>query len=367
VRCSISRSGSYTKQLARKQVEEVEMFNRKDVKTTRFRIHSYLGAVYVAAATIFISYVALGQSLNSVAAKTYVFKTVDGHEIKADVRRATSQGEPKPVLVWIHGGALIFGTREHNPPQLLASKVLDAGFIIVSIDYRLAPETKLPDIIEDVKDAVVWVRRKGPKLFGADPERVCVAGDSAGGYLTLMSGLVVHPKPKALASFYGYGDIVGDWYSKPDPHYAGMEPISKQEVYGFVNEGVLSQSIDMNRFAFYLYLRQHGLWPKEVGGWDPQTDYDAFIPYCPDRNVTVAYPPTILLHGTKDKDVPHALSERMAKALENAGVEHEFVSLPNVEHGFVEDDAERNIRALDRAVAFLAKHISSEDQGSDSK
>jgi len=355
----------YAKKFAGTLGQQAEMFNQKSIKMTRLRIHSYLAAVFTAAACILIPYVTLGQSLNSVAPRTYVFKTVDGHQIKADVRGAASQGEPKPVLVWIHGGALIFGTRVHNPPALLASRILKAGFVLVSIDYRLAPETKLPDIIEDVKDAFTWVREKGPVLFGADPERVCVAGDSAGGYLTLMSGLVVRPKPKALASFYGYGDIVGDWYAKPDPHYAGMEPISKEEAYGFVNKGILSQSIDMNRFAFYLYLRQYGLWPKEVGGWNPQTDYDSFIPYCPDRNVTAAYPPTILLHGTRDTDVPHDLSARMADALGNAGVEHEFVSLPNVEHGFVEDDAERNIRALDRAVAFLAGHVFSEDQGSD--
>ena len=42
--------------------------------------------------------------------------------------------------------------------------------ILVSIDYRLAPETQLPEVIADVEDAFRWIRKEGPKLFGADPE-----------------------------------------------------------------------------------------------------------------------------------------------------------------------------------------------------
>ena len=53
--------------------------------------------------------------------------------------------------------------------------------MVVSIDYRLAPETKLPAIVEDVQDACRWVRERGPKLFRIAPERLAVMGGSAGG------------------------------------------------------------------------------------------------------------------------------------------------------------------------------------------
>ena len=100
--------------------------------------------------------------------------------------------------------------------RALAGALIDAGYVLVSIDYRLAPETKLPAILEDVRDAFAWIRKDGPRLFGAEADRIVVLGGSAGGYLTLMSGFLIEPRPKALVSYWGYGDIAGDWYSRPD-------------------------------------------------------------------------------------------------------------------------------------------------------
>jgi dipeptidyl aminopeptidase/acylaminoacyl peptidase len=59
-----------------------------------------------------------------------------------------------------------------------------------SNDYRLAPETKLKGIIEDIRDALNWARNEGKVLFNIDPDRIGVVSNSAGGYLTLMSGFV---------------------------------------------------------------------------------------------------------------------------------------------------------------------------------
>src|SRR5688572_15405348 len=117
---------------------------------------------------------------------THVYKTAGGVPIKADVHRPDDDSL-RPVLVWIHGGALIMGHREgvSGPVKRWAS---EKGYALVSIDYRLAPETQLPEIIRDVEDAFSWVRGEGPKLFRADTARIAVAGGSAGGYLTLVMG-----------------------------------------------------------------------------------------------------------------------------------------------------------------------------------
>ena len=104
--------------------------------------------------------------------------------------------------------------------KALLGKLLKAGYAVVSIDYRLAPETKLPAILEDLQDACKWVREKGPELFHIDPKRIAVMGGSAGGYLTLAAGFRVDPRPTVLVSFWGYGDIAGPWYSRPDPFYS---------------------------------------------------------------------------------------------------------------------------------------------------
>lgn len=81
------------------------------------------------------------------AKRTYTYKTVRDLLIHADVYR-TPDAIIRPAILYIHGGALIMGNRSWlNPVQ--APKYLDAGYAIISIDYRLAPQTKLNEIIND--------------------------------------------------------------------------------------------------------------------------------------------------------------------------------------------------------------------------
>ena len=169
---------------------------------------------------------------------------------------------------------------------------------MASIDYRLAPETLLPAIIEDLRDAFRWVREEGPGLFDADPQRVAVVGHSAGGYLSLMAGACVTPRPRAIVSFYGYGDIVGDWYSKPDPFYCQQPAVTEEQAYADIGQTPISAAYGARAESpIYLYCRQKGLWPNVVGGRDPAKEPAFFAPYCPIQNVGPDYPPTLLLHG----------------------------------------------------------------------
>jgi acetyl esterase/lipase len=235
---------------------------------------------------------------------------------------------------------------------------LRAGYQVVAIDYRLAPETKLPEIVEDLGDACRWVRVTGPRLFGADERRMAVVGHSAGGYLALMAGLLVRPRPSALVSFYGYGDIAGEWYSRPDPFYCRQPMVTAAEAYASVGDDVICEAAgETERGRFYLYCRQQGLWPREVVGCDPDTEPEAFERFCPVRNVTDDYPPTQLLHGSDDTDVPCEQSVMMAKALAEAGIQHELITIPGGEHGFDAADDEVVERVLDRVLAFLKAHV----------
>lgn len=288
---------------------------------------------------------------------TYVFKRVGTCEIKADVYREPDDVR-RAVIVFIHGGALICGSRAMFCSDQIAM-YLGAGYAVVSIDYRLAPETKIAPIIEDVRDALAWVRTRGQNLLNIDPDRMAVVGGSAGGYLTLMAGFITERPPRVLVSFYGYGDIVGDWYSKPDPFYCRSPVISEAKARSCVGREVVSEGNPDPRRTFYLYCRQNGLWPTEVGGHDPVTERAWFDGYCPIKNVSAKYPPTLLLHGDKDTDVPHEQSVMMAERLAQVGVEHELVTIPGGGHAFdyagIQD--ERVAHAFDRTLAFLRKHV----------
>jgi hypothetical protein len=140
-----------------------------------------------------------------------------------------------PVAVYIHGGALIFGGR-NDVPEPSIKPFMEAGYWIISINYRLAPETKLPFIIEDVRDALDWVRGDGSRKFNYDASRKVVIGASAGGYLALMTG-TFEIKPNVIVSLYGYGDILGDWYAKPSPHYCNEPLVSHEEAGRLIREG----------------------------------------------------------------------------------------------------------------------------------
>jgi acetyl esterase/lipase len=293
-------------------------------------------------------------------AVTYTYKTVGDCAIQADVYAAPGDAF-RPVVVWIHGGALVMGHRGQTD-RALRDVLLAAGFAVVSIDYRLAPETKVPAILEDVRDACAWVRRDGPRLFRADPARLAVAGGSAGGYLTLAAGYRVEPRPRALVSFWGYGDVAGAWYSKPDPYYSKLPAVPKDEAYAAVGGPPLTGTPGRHqRDRFYLYCRQNGLWPREVAGFDPAAEPKVFDPLCPVRNVTPAYPPTLLIHGTKDTDVPYEQSLLMAKELGRHGVAHEFITIQDGGHGFGGVKPEVVAEARERAVAFLKRHTGRPD------
>jgi acetyl esterase/lipase len=289
--------------------------------------------------------------------QTFTYKKAGDLEIKADVYRPADD-LVRPVAVWIHGGALIMGDRA-SVPQRVHDMLLDAGYVVVSIDYRLAPETMLPQIIEDVEDAFRWVREKGPGLFHGDASRLVVLGGSAGGYLTLVTGYRVKPRPAVLVSLWGYGDLVGDWYSTPSPHQRHHQSkMTKEEAYRQVSGPAVSDARDRkgDGGAFYQYCRQQGTWPKAVSGWDPRSEVQKFVPYMPERNVTKDYPPTILIHGTADTDVPYEQSVIMAERFQEHGVEHELVSIPNGEHGLVGGDPKLIDAAYESALAFVKRH-----------
>jgi acetyl esterase/lipase len=285
--------------------------------------------------------------------QTFVYKRVGNLAIEADVYRPAGDALC-PVLLWIHGGALIMGDRG-GVDRRIRAPFLKAGYAIVSMDYRLAPETKLPQIIEDLCDAYSWLHEQGPKLFNVDTGRIAVAGGSAGGYLTLMTGFCVRPRPAALVSLWGYGDLAGAWYTKPSDFYRKQSLVSKEEAWKGVSGPPVTARArgDKGPGRFYLYCRQQGLWTTNVAGIDPHTQDSALTPFCPVRNVDHDYPPTLLIHGTRDTDVPFEQSVEMQKALASARVDHKFISIPNAGHGVGDGDPKLVSSAFGEAFSFV--------------
>jgi acetyl esterase/lipase len=96
----------------------------------------------------------------------------------------------KPALLYIHGGAWMLGRKDFGVPHGMMAGAARTGWVVFSIDYRLAPQHSLADCLEDCKRALLWIRRPATlRRFGLDPGCVAVAGDSAGSHLAQLMAL----------------------------------------------------------------------------------------------------------------------------------------------------------------------------------
>lgn len=133
-------------------------------------------------------------------------KKVDDPEKRCFVDlRLPENAKDFPTLVWFHGGGLTGGGRDFP-------KFEGAGVAFVSAGYRLSPQAKCPEFIEDAAAAVAWTLNHIAE-YGGDPKKVFVGGHSAGGYLTLMVGM----DPKWLAA-----------HQLSNRQIAGLVPVSAQ-------------------------------------------------------------------------------------------------------------------------------------------
>jgi acetyl esterase len=99
----------------------------------------------------------------------------------------TGDGRPSPLLVYIHGGGMVYGDLDtHDAACRFLAERSDVR--VLSLDYRLAPEHPFPAGVEDVWAAYQWAAEHAEDL-GADPDRIAVGGDSAGGYLSAVVAL----------------------------------------------------------------------------------------------------------------------------------------------------------------------------------
>jgi acetyl esterase/lipase len=205
---------------------------------------------------------------------------------------------PAPVILYLHGGGWRLGSRKSFGPHLDAAatfdRIADAGFAVVSIDYRLSGEAKFPAQVDDARAALDWVRVRGAE-HGLDGSRVVLWGESAGATIA------------ALVAFETDSGVLGvvDWYGPSD--LVAMA------------HGLSSEDAAATREAGWL-----GVSPLD----DPALARSASPLY----SVRSSVPPFHIEHGDADAAVPQAQSTALAAALTDAGVPVEFVSVPGANH-----------------------------------
>ena len=280
------------------------------------------------------STVALFQQVRTVP--NVVYMRANGWEGKLDIyvrgtpgATPTQPGAPKPTVIFIHGGGWVRGTKEGS--LLRALPYLAMGYSVVNVEYRLATVSLAPAAIEDCRCALRWVVAHA-KEYSFDPDRLIVAGESAGGHLALTTGMI-----PASAGFDR------TCYETSEPRVAAIV-----DFFGITDVADLLDGPNKKPFP--------ESWPYTVQWLGNQPNRAELAKAAsPLTYVRTGVPPTILIHGDADNLVPYAHSVRLREALEKAGVANELVTIPKGGHGtFAPAEWQRAFAAIEK---FLAAQV----------
>ena len=231
--------------------------------------------------------------------------TADGVALKMDLRYPQSFNPPAPLVTYVHGGGWKSGDKSEGAGTRFFTALLEQGYIIAAINYRLAPDNIFPAQIEDVRCAVRHLRANAAQ-YGLDPERIAAMGGSAGGHLVALLGTS--------------GDRPGWPEERYQEDYAGQSS-AVQAVVDLFGPADLAGGYNIQSVAATL---------RPVFGDDPA----ALATFSPVTYITSAAPPFLILHGDQDRLVPLRQSQILQERLSAAGVPAELVVVKNAGHGF---------------------------------
>ncbi len=213
--------------------------------------------------------------------------------------------EPRPAVLFLHGGAWRFGSKGDWPP--LAARLLESGIAVASADYRPSTEAPFPAQLDDVRDALLFLRDHAAEN-GLDGRRLALWGESSGGHLAA---------------------LVATNRSSTAPRVAGVVDCSGPADLASLAEGPLGSAVQL--------LLAGGVRAADAS---------------PLAHVSAEAPPFLLVHGDRDQMVPIDQSRRLNAALVGAGVASTLLVMPGARHGEYDDAAEDAItRFLERALA----------------
>ena len=244
------------------------------------------------------------KAYGSVDSATPAFRLSDIPFLGADRKEKLDLYYPKGsfrddlrgAVVFIHGGGFTGGDKAEYRSASVSADLCRARYVVVSCNYVLGPKAKegvWPQNIADCRNAVRWVRAHA-KVLGVNPDKIAVAGGSAGGYLALMVGLS--------------DDKTGPGGDPAAKHSAKVSAVI--DMYGVVN------------------FSKHG--KGDVVGASAAEQQA----YLPELQCDPQDPAVLILHGTADTTVDIAQSDGMAKALRTAKTSYEYIVVDGAPHTF---------------------------------
>ncbi len=237
---------------------------------------------------------------------------------RLDLYRPTDRpAAPRPVMIYVHGGAWIIGKKEQQGLPMIHD-LARQGWLVVSVRYGLAPRHRFPTARADVERAVEWILDQADEL-GADRDFVAISGGSAGGHLAALAAL---------------GSAVGDRLAACVPIYGAFD---------FTDEGNIRGYASMRRFL------ERAVMPTKRA--DDSAGWRAASPI---HLVSSSAPPFLVVHGTHDVLLWREETSAFVDALRAAGaplVTH--VEVPGGQHAFDLFHSMRSAAMVDGIIAWL--------------
>ncbi len=271
------------------------------------------------------------------------YGSADGEALLLDV--LTPDPRPDgllPALVWIHGGGWEAGDKRGGFSDTFGPELALAGFVFLSIQYRLSDQAIFPAQLHDVKAAVRWVRANAESL-GVDPERIGVWGHSAGGHLAALVGTT--------------GDLA-------ELEGESGSPGISSKVQSVVALSPATHFLEIP--ADWPHVEPRRATEKLVGG--PLEERTELVRLAnPIAHIRPGMPPFLIVHGAADDVVPVEQGIALYDALIAAGCEATLEVLPGADHslasaarGMTVEDALRWVGR--EASAFFEGHLRSLDE-----
>ncbi len=235
------------------------------------------------------------------------------------------------ALIYVHGGAWTFGSRNIRKFPYFR-QLARQGHLIMDIDYTLAAQTSLIGMVMDVKRAILWLKAHADE-YAIDPDRVVLAGQSAGGHLSLLAAYT--PNLPALQPPEMTGDTavcgVLSFYGPPDMQalYSDMEEKFLRRLSPQVKDGiaeVVKRTQPKRPFT--------GIGVSALMGGSPAEIPDIYRLLSPVVHVDADCPPTLLLHGDHDGLVQARETAVLYEKLREVGVTAVYLNFPDCEHSF---------------------------------
>lgn len=290
---------------------------------------------------------------------SFIYKTVDACDISLDVHLPDSDSSSLsalPVLIWFHGGGLLQGTRKKIAPHLL-SGVAARRYCLASVDYRLAPQVTIADIIEDALDAVRFVRRELSSRLDSNTIHatdIAVSGSSAGGYIAMLVSLR-DAELRCCLAIYPISNPLREFFTKPQ----ATLPFDVDALRPFLDESTQVMSYNeptSARNTMYFYMLHSANLAELMHLTKAQEgDTSKFLVDAEIKRKGGLVCPMYIIHGNNDKFVDLDQSQIVVQALAQHTNNFQFEEVDGVDHLF-DMDPQVDLRAM---YDFLHSHWSS--------